>query len=204
MPRLLLAFGAVLLLPGCFFGPWPAVDPSDADEAAARVRATVPAVEAYYADNQTYAGATVESLRATYDGAIPDVELLVDDDAYCVEASVGSETHSYPSAGGGVVPGPCRATDLDPRPTPPAGDSPAEYTDAEAAVLAVVPSIEVYYAKSGTYAGLNRRKRLEGASLRDVRILVRKNGHAYCVEGPAQAPSAHYAGPAGPLAPGPC
>ena len=203
--RLLLALGAVLLLPGCFFGPrLVAGGPSDADEAAARVRATLPAVEAHYADNQTYAGATVESLRDTYDAAIPDVELLVDDDAYCVEASVGSETRSYRSAAGSVAPGPCTATDLDTPQAPTAVETPPEYTDAELAVLAVIPSIEVYYAEKGTYAGLDRRKRLQDASLRDVHILVRKNGHAYCVEAPAEAPSAHYAGAGGPLAPGPC
>jgi hypothetical protein len=77
-------------------------------------------------------------------------------------------------------------------------------TDAEAAVLSVIPPIEAYYADNQTYAGLQDVDQIYGITLEHVRIFVRKNGRAYCVEAPIGAPSAHFEGPRGPLGPGPC
>jgi hypothetical protein len=77
-------------------------------------------------------------------------------------------------------------------------------TDAEAAVLSVIPPIEAYYADNDTYAGLQDVGQIYGITLEDVRIFVRKNGRAYCVEAPVGAPSAHFESPQGPLSPGPC
>ncbi|MGH3006628.1 MAG: hypothetical protein ACRDOS_12180 [Gaiellaceae bacterium] len=107
--RLLPAVAAVLLLPGCLFGPrlGGSAGASDADEAAATVRRVVPAIEAYYADNGTYAGATVEGLRATYDQTLPVVYLAIQGETYCVSATVGSETRLYRGPGGDVGRGGC-------------------------------------------------------------------------------------------------
>jgi hypothetical protein len=82
-------------------------------------------------------------------------------------------------------------------------EAPAE-TDAEAAVRNAIPPIEAYYADNQTYAGAEHVGEIYGVPLGDVRIVVRKNGRAYCVEAPPRAPSAHYDGPGGPLSPGPC
>jgi hypothetical protein len=82
-------------------------------------------------------------------------------------------------------------------------EAPAE-TDAEAAVRNAIPPIEAYYAANQTYAGAEDVGEIYGVPPGDVRILVRKNGRAYCVEAPAGAPSAHYGGPGGRLSPGPC
>jgi hypothetical protein len=68
----------------------------------------------------------------------------------------------------------------------------------------VIPAIEAFHADSGTYVGLDSNTVIYGVSLSQVRVFVRKNGTAYCVEAPRQAPSAHFVGPSGPLAPGPC
>jgi hypothetical protein len=82
-------------------------------------------------------------------------------------------------------------------------EAPAE-TDTEAVVRNAIPPIEAYYAGNQTYAGAEDVGEIYGVALGDVRIVVVKDGRAYCVEAPAGAPSAHYDGPGGPLSPGPC
>jgi hypothetical protein len=163
------------------------------------VRAAIPAVEAFYADNGTYAGMTLEGLRMTYDPALPDVRIVVaDPNTYCVEADTGSESFFKAGPGAEILPGHCG--DQIPEPPPP----PSSHTDAEATVLDVIPAIEAFHADSGTYEGLDRNTVIYGVSLWQVRVFVRDRGKAYCVEAPRQAPSAHFVGPGGPLAQGPC
>ncbi|HEX2045837.1 MAG TPA: hypothetical protein VHF23_09435 [Gaiellaceae bacterium] len=84
--------------------------------------------------------------------------------------------------------------------------APPAVADPESAVRAAIPAIEAYYADNGTYAGMTLRLLREryDAGLDDVRIVVRRNGARYCVEAPPRAAWAHYEGPAGPVAPGPC
>src|SRR5581483_12033935 len=56
---------------------------------ADEVRAAIPALEAWYADHNSYAGASADLLRRTYDAGVPDVEIVVaGDTTYCVQ-SVG-------------------------------------------------------------------------------------------------------------------
>jgi hypothetical protein len=102
--RALIVVAAVslLLLPGCGWLLGPSVGESgeasassDEDAAAANVRGSIPAMEAYYADNNSYAGATAEVLRA-YDYGIGDVVVLPSADGYdyCIASTVGSATVS--------------------------------------------------------------------------------------------------------------
>jgi hypothetical protein len=87
----------------------------DASTAASDVRAAIPAAEAYYADNGSYAGMTIALLRGQYDNSIaPEVRLgrLSAGTTYCLEATVGAATYSTtrgdaPVADGNVVAGPC-------------------------------------------------------------------------------------------------
>src|ERR671919_415605 len=65
-------------------------------------------------------------------------------------------------------------------------EAPVE-TDAEAAVRSAIPAIEAYYADNQTYAGAERAVEIYGVTLGAVRIVVLKNGQAYCVEAPAGA-----------------
>jgi hypothetical protein len=194
---------ALLLLPGCLFGPaWGTSSgtgyASNAEaEAQANVRGAIPAIEAYYADHGTYAGATVEGLRANYDAGIGDVHLIgrLNGRTYCLESTVGAVTFSKHGPAREIVPGPCR---------PPLVLPPPAHTDAQKAVLEVIPLIEAYNAEHGSYAGLENGSQVYGVPFPDVRIVVRKGGRAYCVEAPKGAPSAHFAGPDGPIADGPC
>lgn len=108
--------GCLLLLPGCgwLLGPAIAVGgmgthgSSDEEAATANVRASIPAMEAYYADHGSYAGATVEELQA-YDNAIEAVGVFpaADGATYCIESSVGTSTVSRPGPAGEFRPGPC-------------------------------------------------------------------------------------------------
>lgn len=93
---------SLLVLPGCGWLLGPSVGESgeasmssDEDAAAANVRGSIPAMEAYYADNSSYAGATVEALRA-YDYGIDDVQVVpsADGQNYCIASTVGSATVS--------------------------------------------------------------------------------------------------------------
>jgi hypothetical protein len=192
---------AAVLLTGCH-EQWggAAWGSGSSSSAESNVRSAIPAVEAYYADNGTYAGMTLEGLRTTYDAAMPDV-LIVEAEAetYCVESTVGSESYFKAGPAANIGPGHCG----DPIPTPPPPPPPV-HTDAEDLVLSVIPAIEVYYAEHGTYAGVEAADDVEGISLSEVRIFVRKGGTAYCIEGPRQGASAHFVGPAGPLQQGPC
>jgi hypothetical protein len=75
--------------------------PPPSYDAQTNVRAAIPAIEAYYADNGTYLGMNVDKLRQAYDAGLPDVKLVrVRKDSYCVESSVGEETWSYQNATG--------------------------------------------------------------------------------------------------------
>jgi hypothetical protein len=92
---------SVLVLPGCGWLLGPSVEGaaeasgSDEEAAAANVRASIPAMETYYADNSSYAGATVDALRA-YDYGIGDVQVVPSADGYdyCIASTVGSATMS--------------------------------------------------------------------------------------------------------------
>ena len=48
-------------------------DRANKSAAQANVRASIPAIEAYYADNNTYAGATLSYLQTTYDAGVKNI-----------------------------------------------------------------------------------------------------------------------------------
>src|SRR5438045_8739518 len=48
-------------------------DRANKSAAQANVRASIPAIEAYYADNNTYAGATLSYLQSTYDQGVKNI-----------------------------------------------------------------------------------------------------------------------------------
>jgi hypothetical protein len=85
------------------------VSPPDEGDAVTKLRAAIPAMEAYYMDNETYAGMTLRKLRVTYDSAIStDVRIpRATDDAYCAQIIVDGETYSYRGPWQGLSPGSC-------------------------------------------------------------------------------------------------
>ena len=94
---------SLLVLPGCAW-LWGAGVPgggadaswgsSDLEVATANVRTAIPALEAWYAENNTYEGATLKALRV-WDAGIADVRIVrADALGYCVESTVGQATAS--------------------------------------------------------------------------------------------------------------
>jgi hypothetical protein len=86
-------------------GP-PATDRSTAG-GADDVRAVIPALEAWYADHNSYAGASADLLRSEYDAGVPDVEIVVaGDTTYCVQ-SLGDQPYHKAGPAADILPGPC-------------------------------------------------------------------------------------------------
>ena len=66
-------------------------DRANDSAAKANVRAALPAVEAYYADNGDYDGMTSVNLKSTYDANIKLTTVTESDAAYCIQSSVGGK-----------------------------------------------------------------------------------------------------------------
>jgi type IV pilus assembly protein PilA len=68
-------------------------DRANDSAAKANVRAAIPAVEAFFADYNTYAGATPTFLQTNYDQGIKNITIpTATSSTYCIESSVGGKT----------------------------------------------------------------------------------------------------------------
>ena len=117
---------SLLFLPGCFWwlAPMGSIGSDsesgsgsstyEPDAGMTAVRAAIPAIEAYYADNGTYKGATLQILKERYDAGLSGVEIVkANDRTYCVE-STGADFPWYkagPTAD--VLPGDCSMASLE-------------------------------------------------------------------------------------------
>jgi type IV pilus assembly protein PilA len=76
--------------------------------AQANVRASIPAVEAYFADNDSYAGMTLNYLQTTYDQGVKNIVIqAATTTTYCVHSVVGTETWKKSGPGADIVTGAC-------------------------------------------------------------------------------------------------
>ena len=83
-------------------------DRANKSAAQANVRASIPAIEAYFADNNTYAGATLSYLQTTYDQGVKNIVVQsVTSTTYCIQSTVGSETWKKAGPGADIVTGAC-------------------------------------------------------------------------------------------------
>jgi type IV pilus assembly protein PilA len=83
-------------------------DRANKSAAQANVRSSIPAVEAYFADNNTYAGATLAYLQTTYDQGIKNITIQsATATTYCVQSVVGAETFNKNGPGADIVTGTC-------------------------------------------------------------------------------------------------
>jgi hypothetical protein len=72
------------------------------------VRASIPAIEAYFADNNTYAGATLAYIQSTYDAGVKNIFIQsAGATTYCIESTVGAETWKKSGPGADIVTGAC-------------------------------------------------------------------------------------------------
>jgi type IV pilus assembly protein PilA len=78
--------------------------------AQANVRASVPGIEAYYADEGTYVGLTLAKIQASYDGGIKNVTFGAATQtatSYCVQSAVGAETYKKDGPSADILSGTC-------------------------------------------------------------------------------------------------
>ncbi len=68
-------------------------DRANESAAKANVRASIPAVEAYYADNNQYTGMTLSGLQASYDAGVKNIVIVsAGASSYCIRSTVGQAT----------------------------------------------------------------------------------------------------------------
>ena len=76
--------------------------------AQADVRASIPGVEAYYADHNTYSSLTSAVLKASYDQGIKNVQVVrATAGSYCVEGYAGQATYNKAGPAADIVSGTC-------------------------------------------------------------------------------------------------
>jgi hypothetical protein len=86
----------------------PSTDPQPAT-AEQRLRAAVPAIEAYAADHNGYAGMTLAAIRK-YDQGIVDITIVrASRNTYCIESGTGAEQYHRNGPAEAAAPGPCPA-----------------------------------------------------------------------------------------------
>jgi hypothetical protein len=165
--------------------------------AMANIRASIPAIEAYYADNGTYKGATLQVLQQRYDAGITGIKVVkANDQTYCIESTEGGFPWHKAGPAADIVPGDCS--------TPALAPMPPQY-DPQTNVRAAIPAIEAYFADNGTYAGMTDdllRAKYDGGL--PTITLVRASRKTYCVESTVEGVTFHKAGPTRDIAPGSC
>jgi hypothetical protein len=78
------------------------------------VRAAIPAIEAYYADNGTYKGATLQVLQQRYDAAIDNIEVVkANDKTYCIQSTGSNFSWFKAGPGADIFPGDCSINSLE-------------------------------------------------------------------------------------------
>jgi hypothetical protein len=141
----------LLFLPGCFWwlAPMAAVGSEESesgsgtatyepDDGMTAVRASIPAIEAYYADNGTYKGATLQVLKERYDYGLSDVEIVkANDKTYCVQSTTDDFPWFKAGPAADVAPGNCGNA---------LGQLPPPTTDAESCVEWSIDGGGTYYS----------------------------------------------------------
>ena len=199
--RRLLAVGVLLaalaVFPGCQALPgfFAGADSAES-QAHADIRGAIPAIEAFYADNGTYAGITVGGLRATYDPAVPDIRIVVASaESYCVESDVEGGIWSKARLDAEIRPGPC------PDPGP---DAPPSRPAAVDQLRTVVVAMEARFARTGSFDGVTAawlERMIPG--LRPVRV-VEAGPQSYCIEITGEGHTYAARGPSGDVGVGGC
>jgi type IV pilus assembly protein PilA len=84
-------------------------DRANESAAKANVRASIPGLEAYYADNNTYAGMTLAGIQASYDAGIKNITFgsTLNATTYCVQSVVGQATFNKNGPSADIVSGAC-------------------------------------------------------------------------------------------------
>jgi type IV pilus assembly protein PilA len=83
-------------------------DRANESAAKANVRASIPGIEAYYADNNSYSGMTLAGIQASYDAGIKNITFgTLSATSYCVQSTVGQATFNKNGPSADIVTGAC-------------------------------------------------------------------------------------------------
>ena len=83
-------------------------DRANESAAKANVRASIPGIEAYYADNNSYVGATLANIQSSYDAGIKNITFgTLTATSYCVQSTVGQATFNKNGPSADIVTGAC-------------------------------------------------------------------------------------------------
>jgi prepilin-type N-terminal cleavage/methylation domain-containing protein len=83
-------------------------DRANDSAAKANVRASVPGLEAYYADNNTYVGMTLAGIQSSYDAGIKNITFgTLTATSYCVKSTVGQATFNKQGPSADILSGTC-------------------------------------------------------------------------------------------------
>jgi hypothetical protein len=175
-------------------------------QAAAAVRAAIPAIEAYRADRGTYVGLTLVRIRA-YDRAVRAVAVKrASKTGYCLQSTLAGPIVHYDGPRGPVRRGRCGVNGaVVPRPTAtPTTQSSEDAATAQRRLRAAIPAIEAYAADNAGYTGLTLEK-IRAWDYGVVGITVVWSARsAYCIQSTVGAQTYHYHGPAHPVTRGRC
>jgi hypothetical protein len=177
--RLLAVATLAPLATGCFFFPPVGVDgvssqDSGTSAAAANVRSAIPAIEAYYADNLSYEGATYSKLKQ-YDPGLPlDVRVVEATQlSYCIDSTIDGFAFNKAGPVADILPGRCPG---DPPAPPPTLPEPAR------TLHGAVRMMLEFHAQHGTYEGITARDlEWKVRGLDSVRI-VEATKDSFCLE----------------------
>jgi hypothetical protein len=202
MRRLLLVVPLCFFLAGCH-QYWGASNGPSNPDAESSVRAAIPAIEAWYADHDTYEGMTVDLLKQQYDAGLEGIKLVepLNNKTYCVESTGDGPSYFKAGPAANIQEGHC-------------GDAVQDVTevteyelyDAQMTVRSAIPAIEAWNADHGTYAGMTTRKL---RSKYDYGIspeleVVRAAKKGYCVQATVDGETYSFQGPVGRLVPRGC
>jgi hypothetical protein len=136
---------ALLFLPGCFWWMAPmaasgsgsgssSYGPEETELGMANIRASIPAVEAYYADNGTYKGLTLELIQQRYDAGVQGITIVrANDQTYCIENDASGFPWHKAGPRADIVPGDCNTPPLSPA-----------HTDAEMCIESSIDGVTYY------------------------------------------------------------
>ena len=83
-------------------------DRANDSAAKANVRAAIPGVEAFFADQNTYAGVTPGYLQSTYDQGIKNITIpTATSSTYCIQSAVGGKTWNKAGPAADLATGAC-------------------------------------------------------------------------------------------------
>lgn len=176
-------------------------------EAAADVRAAIPAIEAYRADHSTYVGLTLAKIRA-WDRSVRRIAVKrATKNSYCIQSTAPGAVVHFAGPRGPVRTGRCgvRGAVVPYQPSAPATPSPTgDAGTAQRNLRAAIPAIEAYAADHDGYAGLTLEKiRSYDRGIDGISVVWAVRSE-YCLESTVGAETYHLNGPANPQAPGHC